>query len=107
MKKILAAAALSAAISPAFAMNGGDWADLISIVVPAIAGAVVAANQPPPVPQAVVVEPVYVKQNAYNPDDNIPEFPLVNKWLESDGWVCAYSNGAHYRKQIGCLTFIN
>jgi hypothetical protein len=102
-------------------MNGGDWADLISIVVPAIAGAVVAANQPlvqqpPPVPQAVVVDappPVPQASDYYTmpksrdySEPEIPDFPLVSRWLEKDGWVCNYSNGAQYRKEPGCLAFV-
>jgi hypothetical protein len=93
MKKALAILALSAAVAaPASAgsMHGGDWADLIGIVVGGVAAAAVAANQPPP-------QPVYVAppQPVYVPQPNA----VYNGWFTNlDGSVsCTYSNGSQLK----------
>jgi hypothetical protein len=93
MKKALAILALSAAVAaPASAgsMHGGDWADLIGIVVGGIATAAVAANQPPPQPVYVqpIAAPVIAQPNA-----------VYNGWFTNlDGSVtCTYSNGTQLK----------
>ena len=104
MKKTLAVLALSAAFAvPASAgsMHGGDWADLIAVVVSGVAAAAVAANTPPPVP--VVIEPApqpaVVVEAPPAPVYAAPVVPgtITTSIIDRKGnRICVYSNGETY-----------